>query len=121
MVAKTVRSRKARGRRLQQWVRDKLLDLLPVTTRDIESTTMGDTGADVKLSEKAFNYFPFEVECKNQERLNIWESYKQAQGHGQGEPLLIIKRNHTKPLAVIDAEYFLELCCQAHVEKKDND
>lgn len=103
------RTRKAKGRRLQQWVKNKLMQHLPIGPRDVRSTSMGDTGSDVKLSEKAFKYFPFDIECKNQERVNIWESYLQAQGHGDGEPLLIVKRNHHKPLAVVDAEYFIRM------------
>ena len=34
-------SAKAKGRKLQQWVRDKLIDLLDVHPEDIESRSMG--------------------------------------------------------------------------------
>jgi hypothetical protein len=80
-----------------------------LTDRDVRSTSMGDTGSDIKLSEKAFNLFPYDVECKNQERLNIWQAYEQSCVRTVGEPLVIIKRNKSRTLAVVDAEYFVKL------------
>lgn len=102
-------SAKAKGRRLQQWVKKKLLQYLPLTPRDVRSTSMGAGGEDVLLSEKAYNLFPYSVECKNVEKVNVWEAYKQAGSHNSGEPLVIIKRNGTNPLAIVDAEYFIKL------------
>jgi hypothetical protein len=41
--------------------------------------------------------FPFSVECKNQERLNIWDSLEQAESNAnQHIPLLVFKRNRSK-------------------------
>ena len=102
-------SAKAKGRRLQQWVKTKLLAYLPLTSRDVHSTSMGDSGSDVKLSERAFGMFSYDIECKNQESLNVWEAYNQSAQRNMGEPLVIIKRNRQKPLAVVDAEYFIRL------------
>ena len=43
------------------------------------------------------NYSPFTTECKNQERLNIWESLEQAESNaGQHIPLVVFKRNRSK-------------------------
>jgi len=54
--------------------------------------------------------FPMSIECKNQEKVNVWESYKQAEDNsGKYEPVVIIKRNKSKPLVVVDAEYFVSL------------
>ena len=62
----TTRSRKAKGRRLQNWVRDSLRGLfLALTDDDIKVAIMGDRGADVKLSKKAKKVFPYDIECKN--------------------------------------------------------
>jgi len=42
--------------------------------------------------------------------VNVWKSYEQAtENSGDYEPLLIIKRNNSKPLVVVDAEYFVRL------------
>lgn len=102
-------SAKAKGRRLQQWVAEKLLVHLHLGERDARSTSMGDSGTDVKLSEKAFKMFPYDIECKNQERVNIWDAYEQASVRAIGEPLVIIKRNRSVTLAIVDAEYFIKL------------
>lgn len=100
---------KAKGRRLQQWVKCKLLKYLPLAPRDVHSTSMGDQGSDVKLSEKAFKLFPYDIECKNQERINIWDAYKQVSKRCDGEPVVVIKRNKANPLVIVDAEYFIKM------------
>ena len=50
------------------------------------------------------------IECKNQESLNVWKSYEQAEANsGDYESVVFIKRNNQKPLVVVDAEYFIKL------------
>ena len=51
-------SAKAKGRRLQQWVRDLLIEKLDVHPEDIESRSMGAGGEDLimaMLLEKNFH------------------------------------------------------------------
>ena len=43
-------SAKAKGRKLQQWVRDQLIEQLNVHPEDIESRSMGAGGEDLILS-----------------------------------------------------------------------
>ena len=103
-------SKKAKGRRLQQWVRDLLIEKLEVHPEDIESRSMGAGGEDLIMSRSAREKFPYSIECKNQESLNIWKSYEQAQQNsGNYEPIVVIKRNNIKPLVLVDADYFVEL------------
>ena len=103
-------SKKAKGRRLQQWVRDLLIEKLEVHPEDIESRSMGAGGEDLIMSRAAREKFPYSIECKNQESLNIWKSYEQAQQNsGNYEPIVILKRNNVKPLVLVDADYFVEL------------
>ena len=105
-----VQSAKAKGRRFQQWVRNKLIEILNIQPEDIESRSMGAGGEDLIMARAAREKFPYSVECKNQEKVNIWESYKQAVENSKDyEPILIIKRNNHKPLVLIDAEHFLKL------------
>jgi len=105
------RTAKAKGRRLQQLVVKKLLLLLPgVQPDDIQSRSMGANGEDVMLSPYARSIFPYSVECKNQEKLNLWKAWEQTQGNAEDyQPLLIVGKNNTKPLAVVDLDYFLNL------------
>ena len=63
------KSRKAKGRYLQNIVRDKILKLFPRMTRDdIRTSLMSENGADVKLlSQMARKLFAYSIECKNRE------------------------------------------------------
>ena len=103
-------SAKAKGRRLQQWFRDLLIEKLDVHPEDIESRSMGAGGEDLIMARAAREKFPYSVECKNQEKLNIWEAYSQAESNcGKYEPVVFLKRNNQKPLELVDAEYFVRL------------
>lgn len=105
-----VQSAKAKGRRLQQWVRDKLIEMLDIHPEDIESRSMGAGGEDLIMARAAREKFPHSIECKNVEKLNVWDAYDQASANsGNYEPILIMKKNGKKPLAVVDAEYFIKL------------
>jgi len=105
-----VQSAKAKGRRLQQWVRDKLIEMLDIHPEDIESRSMGAGGEDLIMARAARLKFPHSIECKNVEKLNIWDAYEQAIANSSDyEPLVVIKKNGKKPLVVVDAEYFISL------------
>jgi len=103
-------SAKAKGRRLQQQFMQLLIEKLDIDSEDIESRSMGAGGEDLIMSKAARNKFPYSVECKNQEKLNIWSAWDQANGNkGLYEPLVVIKKNGVRPLVVLDAENFLEM------------
>tara|TARA_Y100000310_G_C19953797_1_gene478060 strand:- start:126 stop:461 length:336 start_codon:yes stop_codon:yes gene_type:complete len=103
-------SAKAKGRRLQQKFRELLIEKLDIHPEDIESRSMGAGGEDLIMARAARHKFPFSIECKNQERLNIWQAWEQANNNkGIYEPLVVIKRNGTAPLVVLDAEVFLDM------------
>tara|TARA_R100000700_G_C3150143_1_gene129064 strand:+ start:833 stop:1171 length:339 start_codon:yes stop_codon:yes gene_type:complete len=104
-------SKKGKGRRLQNYVVEKLLFLYSsLENDDIKSAIMGESGEDIKLSPAARKKIPYSFECKNQERMNIWSSLKQAEDNSNGfDPVLIFKRNRTKTYACIDFDLFLTL------------
>ena len=103
-------SAKAKGRRLQQWFRDLLIEKLDIHPEDIESRSMGAGGEDLIMARAARQRFPYSIECKNQESINVWKSYEQAQENSKDyEPVVVLKRNNTKPLVLVDAEYFVKL------------
>jgi len=78
-MAKTVKSCKAKGRRLQNFVRDMLRDIFSdLHPDDIKSQTMGMTGEDIVLSPAARKRITFSFECKNVEKLQIWKAINQA-------------------------------------------
>tara|TARA_Y100001970_G_scaffold158046_1_gene193342 strand:- start:1025 stop:1366 length:342 start_codon:yes stop_codon:yes gene_type:complete len=103
-------SAKAKGRKLQQWVRDQIIEQLEVHPEDIESRSMGAGGEDLIMARAARERFPFSVECKNVEKLNVWEAYEQAKSNSNDyEPIVIMKKNQKKPLVVVDADFFISL------------
>ena len=105
-------SAKSKGRRLQKQVRGLILETFKEELQedDVRSTSMGASGEDVLLSPKARELFPFSVECKNQEKLNIWSSLEQAEENANDhEPLLVFKRNRSKTYAVLRIEILMDL------------
>lgn len=101
---------KAKGRNLQKWVREQLIEQLEIHPEDIESRSMGAGGEDLIMARAAREKFPFSVECKNVEKLNVWEAYEQAKANcGVYEPIVVMKKNHKKPLVVMDAENFIKM------------
>lgn len=100
-----VKSSKAKGRRLQNYVRDLLRSIFKkkLDEDDIKSQTMGMTGEDIVLSPAARKLIPYSIECKNVERLSIWKAIKQAEENTKEgtRPLLIITRNRT-PIYVVE-------------------
>ena len=103
-------SAKAKGRNLQKWLVNKLIETFDIHPEDIKSCSMGAGGEDVVMARAAREKFPFSVECKNVEKLNVWDAYEQAKANSSGyEPIVVMKKNHKKPLVVLDAEHFIEI------------
>lgn len=106
----TPQSAKAKGRKLQQWVRDQILQRFPtLSTDDVRSTSMGAGGEDIQLSTAARELVSYTIECKNRKAIAVFKDYEQACTHNLIEPLVILKQNQSKPLALVDAEHFLDL------------
>ena len=106
------RSAKNKGKRLQNTVRDILLEAFKedLEPDDVKSAVMGDSGEDIQLSPAARKIIPYSIECKNQEKLNIWSALEQAEDNSkESTPVLIFKRNRSKTYAVIEFKEFVEL------------
>jgi len=105
-------SSKAKGRKLQQWVRDVLLSKSRILTPDdIRSTSMGAGGEDIQFSPAARKLWPFSIECKANARIAACRFMEQAEANcpEHVEPMVVMKENRGRPLVMIDAEYFFEL------------
>ena len=113
------KSSKAKGRRLQNYVRDKLrLAFIDRWTKipklqedDIKSQTMGMPGEDIILSPRARQYIPYSFECKNVEKLQFWATVEQAESNIKEEttPAIVIKKNRKTPYVAIPLDHFIEL------------
>ena len=109
----SIKSRKAKGRRLQNWVRDTLLSVFKnLTNEDVYCAIMGERGVDIKLSKKAQKIIPYAIECKNKQSLkSIYSIMEQAQYNAKETqvPLAVIKMNQFQPLVIVDAVHFFKL------------
>ena len=107
-----IKSAKAKGRNLQNLVRDKLRSIFVgkvLEEDDIKSQTMGMSGEDIVLSPSAKKVIPYSFECKNIERLNLWKSLEQCESNCEDrEPVLVIKRNRSDVYAVVKFDNFLK-------------
>ena len=112
-MAKNVRSSKAKGRRLQNFVRDSLRGIyLPeLHEDDIKSQTMGMTGEDIVLSPAAREICPFSFECKNVERLQMWQAIEQCETNkpDYSSPAVVFKKNGKSPYIAIPFEVFCDM------------
>ncbi len=104
-------SRRAKGKKLQKILRDKLLKAFPhLHQGDIRVAKTGENGEDLKLSRIARRLIPYQWECKNQEKFKtIYSFWDQSVRHGKYEPVLVVKQNSRRSLAVIDLDQFIDL------------
>lgn len=93
---------KAKGRRLQCLIAGQIKDTFDFPADDVFSVPMGVAGEDIRLSERAREaVFDFSFECKNQEKVNVWNAWQQACANAaEHKPAVIIKRNHSEVLCI---------------------
>jgi len=104
-------SRVKKGKRLQKILRDKLLSAFPhLKPVDIRVAKTGEQGEDLKLSRIGRRLIPYQFEAKSQQKFKVLYSfYDQACRHGKHEPILVVKQNTRRALAVIDLDQFIDL------------
>ena len=105
------KSAKAKGRKLQNKVVEELRKAYPeLEDDDIKAQIMGRSGEDIVLSPLAKRLIGLSFECKNQERLNLWDSLSQAETNCEDRtPVLVFKRNRSKTYAAIPFEFLIKL------------
>lgn len=105
------KSAKAKGKKLQNFVVEELRKAYPeLEDDDIKSQIMGVSGEDIVLSPLAKRLIGLSFECKNQERLNLWDSLSQAENNCEERvPVLVFKRNRSKTYAAIPFEFLIKL------------
>jgi hypothetical protein len=70
---------------------------------------MGAGGEDIQLSPAARRLFPYQIECKNKAQSQVHTYYEQAQEHGEHEPMVIVKKDYSIPLAIVSADHYFNL------------
>ena len=110
----TIASRKSKGRKLQQFVANKIGELLEMAVgadEHIASREGCQNGTDIRLIGDAKKNFPYSIECKRQEAWSVhgWiEQAKKNQEEGT-DWLLICKRNRSNPVVIMDMDAFFRL------------
>jgi hypothetical protein len=118
------RSAKHKGRRLQKAVRKAILDQFSeLADEDIKVAFRSEPGTDIQLSALARSLFPYSVECKNVERLNVWSALSQAQDNAtEGTTaLLVFGRNRTEPYVALPLTEFMKLLARGAAQSGDAD
>ena len=111
-IAKSAKASKAKGRRLQNYVRDMLRDVYHQLHEDyIKSQTMGMTGEDIVRSPAAKEVCAFSFECKNVERLQIWRAIEQCETNRPeySAPAIVFKKNGKQPYVAIPFTVFCDM------------
>lgn len=114
-----VASAKAKGRNLQKWVCEKISQAFNIPydqqddNCDIHSREMGQSGIDVILRGEAVYQFPFAIECKSTERLNLVDAIQQAKDNLKPPykfwAVIHKRKKFKKPIIIMDFEDFLNL------------
>lgn len=121
-----VSSAKAKGRNLQQDVCRGISEAIgipyePGKDGQIMSRSMGASGTDVLLIGDALKKFPYSVECKAVENLNLLDAINQAKENTiDGTTWLVIhdRKKFSEPVAILDWSQFLKIV--ANSSKKVN-
>ena len=113
VTANTPRSRKSKGAKFQNEVRDLILEKFSdrLEPDDVKTAVMGESGVDIKLSPAAQKLFHFAVECKRTEKISLRQWWRQARENSNEKlkPLVITKQNREEPLVVLSLQDFLDL------------
>ncbi len=113
-----VASAKAKGRALQDYMCQMISDILniPWGREDhhlIQPRPMGQKGLDVILIGKAFERFPFSIECKSSEGWALPAAIRQVRKNKRKDSqwLVVLKRKEfQEPVVVMKATVFKDIC-----------
>ncbi|HWQ20230.1 MAG TPA: hypothetical protein VN455_10675 [Methanotrichaceae archaeon] len=112
MIANSTATRKAKARRLQNLVVEKIRATLGLSEIEVQSRGMGQSGCDIILSEAARAKLPFAIEAKSSDKIEIWKALEQCKVNAKKEglkPMLVFKRERSEVWAVLMLDDLLEL------------
>ena len=103
-----VSSRKAKGRDLQKWMCSEISEIVGIPYKQdddqclIHSREMSQAGTDIVLRGEAFKLFPYSVECKNTESLDLVKTVVQAKSNTvDSTDYLIVHKRKALPEVVV--------------------
>ena len=92
----------------QKEVAEMISKMLDIPLGDIKITTAGVKGIDVEVCESQKHKFPFDLEVKRVEKLNIWAAFEQA-SENSDLPAVAFRRNRDEWKICLSLEDFLAL------------
>lgn len=106
-------SAKAKGRNLQKFVRDRILEVFELEEGDVESRGMGGPGVDIIMSPKARRMCPLSIECKSTKATPSLSALKQSQANAYKDTLPVVahkpfRANYDDTVVLIKLEDLLE-------------
>lgn len=110
---KSARYGKNKGASFQKWVAGKIADLFNIewdNTDDnspIQTRSMGLSGKDIILREPVSSLFPWDIECKNVEKLAVISAIEQAtKNKTTGRDWLLVWKNKkfSQPVVIMEWE-----------------
>lgn len=104
----TVSSAKGKGRGLQQWVCSRISGIIGEEYKQsddsclIHSREMGQAGVDIILRGDALKKFPFSIECKSTESINVRQFIDQAKSNQrEGTDWMVVCRTKSIPETIV--------------------
>lgn len=109
-----IKSRKAKGRNLQQWVCQKIANILEIKYEQqndqcpIHSREMGQSGTDIILRGNVLKQFPFSIECKSGKTLNLTGTIRQVKNNKieNTDWIIVYKGNYKKSIVIMEWDCF---------------
>lgn len=99
-MANTAKSKKAKGTRLEKQVAKTIEEVLG--EYGITATRTPMSGAIDRFKSDIFTNLPVGIECKNQEKLNFREAWRQAKSDASSKiPIVLTSRNNDKEIITI--------------------
>lgn len=116
---------KDKGRRFQKEIAAEIRELFAdkLHEDDVGWCSMGSSGVDIELSPLAQTLVPFDFECKNVEKPNIWAVLQQAWDRDDPAnkpdriPAALLRKNRTKPVAVVPFGWIHDLLVRYHASE----
>lgn len=114
----TIASAKQKGMNLQHWVAEKIAFIFNVTFKQSDDQSLvaarpgGQHGVDIILRGDLYKKFPFDIECKSSENLNIVNTIEQAKANTKpGRDFLIVhkKKALNQPIVIMEWDAFERL------------
>jgi hypothetical protein len=116
----SIASRKAKGKDLQNLVAKKISELLGIPIEpdgEIVSRQSSQHGVDIVLSPRVRKLFPFSIEAKNQQQLNLPKTWKQASDncYEGTHPLIVYKKtgklksDRVPPVVIVELDLFFDI------------